>query len=480
MNMSENEALPEANESAHDATPFGSGTQRTKRMSSKYGKSLRKAVPRDVFAYWRPSIARLDPIDLIFTQEETRVPELIPLRHARMSANPFAFYRGAAVIMASDLSELPTTGIEVQVCGDAHLANFGFFLSPERRIVFDINDFDETTRGPWEWDVARLAASVEIMGRERGLEDMERDACVIAAVRGYRKAMRKFANMGHLDTWYFHVDMESLWDSMSDSSKDKVSEEERRGVDKVFDRMRRKGSSLAFHRFTEVVDDELRIISSPPEIVPINELMDLDIDITHFIDVALSSYMQTLPPERARLLERYHGVGIARKAVGVGSVGTRCWIVLFEGADENDPLVLQVKEANDSALQRFIGKAGCESNGQRVVEGQHAMQSVSDAFLGWMPRADFDGEMHDYYVRQLWDGKGSVNLMTVEPDVLKRYCKLAGIALAHAHARTGDRFAIASYLGGGDRFDQAMLSFSKSYADQNARDYQTFLERLQQ
>ena len=460
---------------------FGSDARWVRRTSSKYGKSLRKAVPRDVAAAWQPPVARANPTDLIFSQDQVRVAELVPLRHERMSISPFAFYRGAALVMAHDLSALPTTGIEVQVCGDAHLANFGFYLSPERRCVFDINDFDETTRGPWEWDVARLAASVEVLGRERGLRPNQLEGCVLAATRSYREAMRRFASMGHLDVWYAHFDICDLLPQVSDA----FAKGKRKKAWKEIARANGKDAARATTRLTEVRDGKLSFVSSPPEIVPLAELADMREDgqefvdeVEHLVSQVLSRYLQTLPPERVRLLERYHAIDIARKTAGVDSIGMRCWIIALEGADERDPLVLQVREATESVLQRFVGKGAYNNNGQRVAEGQHALQAASDVFLGWTSVVGADGRTHDYYVRQLWDGKGALDLMNIEPAMLEHVCGLCGATLAHAHARTGDRFAIASYLGASDIFDQAMLVFSRTYADQNERDYLDFLERI--
>lgn len=459
--------------------------QRSKRAAKKYGKSLRKAVPRDVLAAWTPPVGRPDPVELLLSQDATRVPELVPIRHERMSTNAFAFYRGAALLMASDLTSLPTTGIEVQLCGDAHLANFGMFLSLERRVVFDINDFDETTRGPWEWDVARLVASVEICGRDRGVSAKQRQAAVTACAQAYRETMRDFAERGHLDVWYAHLDIDDLMEAFGDQ----LDEKQRQRMDKKLQKARNKNSTRAISKLTEVVDGNLRIKSDPPLIVPLRELVAEksdsmaesveNADMTKLVSALLKKYRRTLPPERAALIGRYHGVDVARKVVGVGSVGTRAWIVVMEGADQNDALVLQVKEATSSVLERYVGTAPQRNHGQRVVEGQHAMQTVSDAFLGWtsLPSLADGITMKDYYVRQLWDGKGSIDLTTVSPKQLKRLAMACGWTLAHAHARTGDRFAIAAYLGKSDAFDLAAVEFATAYADQNERDYERFIAR---
>lgn len=458
-------------------------TTRTKKERKRYGKSLRKAVPRNVFGGWHSGPGRPDPVELIFGQDKERVSMLVPIRHERMAVSPFTFYRGAALVMASDLSWLPTTGIEVQLCGDAHVSNFGMFLSPERRTVFDINDFDETTRGPWEWDVARLAASIEICGRDRGfLPERSREA-VLATVREYREGMRQFADMGNLDVWYEHADVDRLLESFSNST----TKQNRKKVAKKVNRSKKKNSARAIRKFTEVVDGELRIISDPPLIVPIREIaskagitMPDNVDMAEVVSLVLDEYEKTLAPERAALVRSYRGVDIAHKVVGVGSVGLRAWVVVLEGADSNDPLVLQVKEAGPSVLERFVGKAPQSNHGQRVVEGQHAIQTASDMLLGWTSLPAREGGTRDYYVRQLWDGKGSVDLDTIGEKQLEMLGRLCGLTLARAHARTGDRFAIAAYLGKSDEFDEAMADFATTYADQNEKDYASFVAAIEQ
>lgn len=458
---------------------LGKSDCRTPRQSKQYGKSLRKAVPRDVFAAWKPPMGRPNPVELLFSQDEMRVQMLVPVRHERMSVSAFTFYRGAALVMASDLSSLPTTGIEVQVCGDAHVSNFGLFLSPERRTVFDINDFDETCRGPWEWDVARLATSIEICGRDRGFTNKQRKKAVLAAVRGYREAMRKFAKMGTMDVWYAHADIDELISLLGGS----LDKDVRKRAEKTISKSKAKNSTRAIGKLTEVVDDQLRVVSDPPIVVPLRDLIQEQVgvvpehvDMAKIVSLVLMQYRRTLPPERAMLVDKYHGVDIAHKVVGVGSVGLQAWIVVMEGADQNDPLVLQVKEATDSVLERFVGKAAQANHGQRVVEGQHAMQTVSDSLLGWTSICMPNGKRRDFYVRQLWDGKGSIDLDVIGPRGLKELASGCGWTLAHAHARTGDRFAIASYLGKSDMFDNAVLEFAQVYADQNERDYAAFLE----
>lgn len=453
--------------------------------SRRHGKALRKQVARSSHAAWEASTDRPDPVELLREQGRSRVRELLPIRYERMAASPFAFYRGAALVMASDLSRTPRTGIVVQACGDAHICNFGLFSSPERRTVFDINDFDETLPGPWEWDVKRLAASVEILGRQRNLTEQERTGLVLACVRAYREGMRSFAGMGNLDVWYAHLDVDDLQASLEASQAPK---REVAAVDKVVERAKAKDSSRAVARLTEVVGGQLRVVSNPPTVVPLRDLADESgrvrskdhgsVDMTKVIARILAGYRMTLAPERRRLVEEYRGVDIARKVVGVGSVGTRSWIVVMRGASDGDPLVLQVKEAQASVLERFVGKGVYVQQGQRVVEGQRAMQTASDILLGWCRLPGEDGRHKDYYVRQLWDGKGSVDVERLPLRGLMGLVRACGWTLAHAHARTGDRFAIAGYLGKGDAFDRAVARFAAAYADQNEADYQRFLTAL--
>ena len=459
---------------------LSSDVARTKKESSRYGKSLRRAVPRDVFAAWRPHASRPNATELIRSQDAERVSDLVPIRHERMGASAFAFYRGAALVMAEDLSILPTTGIEVQLCGDAHISNFGLYLSPERRTVFDINDFDETMRGPWEWDVARLAASVEICGRNRGFSAKKRRRAVLEAVSGYHEAMRTLADMGNLEAWYAHADVDTLLALFGE----KMGKESRKKAKKRVDKAKNKNSVRAVKKLTEVVDGKMHVVSDPPYVVPLRDLAEEegikvpeDLSMAQVVSLVLSRYRKTLPPERATLVGSYRGVDIAQKVVGVGSVGTRAWIVVLEGADVNDPLVLQIKEAGASVLERYVGKAPQRNHGQRVVEGQHAIQTVSDMLLGWTTLPDKDGKTHDYYVRQLWDGKGSFDLDMIPHEQLCHLSKACGWTLAHAHARTGDRFAIAAYLGKSDVFDEAMVTFASAYADQNEQDYAEFMAR---
>ena len=462
------------------------GETHVKEESVKRGKELRTNVPRESHAAWTPAANRPDPVELLRSQGETRVQALLPLRYERMSASAFTFYRGGALIMASDLSNTPTTGINVQACGDAHISNFGLFSSPERRTVFDINDFDETLRGPWEWDVKRLAASVEICGRDNGFSAKKRRAAVLACVQGYREGMTGFADMGHLDVWYAHLDVDTLRAKVATD----IDPERAKRADKLIAKAKGKNSARAIRKLTEVVDGRLRIVSDPPIVVPMRNLIAHrrgeeyverfdEQTIERMMRAVLAEYRSTLDPHKQRLIDDYSAVDVAHKVVGVGSVGTRAWIVVMQGADENDPLVLQVKEAQSSVLERFVGKSRFRQHGRRVVEGQRAMQTVSDMLLGWCRLPGVDGKKRDYYVRQLWDGKGSIDLSLLKAKQLESLARACGWTLAHAHARTGDRFAIAAYLGKSDKFDTAIAEFADAYANQNEADYQRFMEALE-
>jgi len=402
-------------------------------------------------------------------QEKTRVPELVPLRHERMLVSPFTFYRGAAAIMAGDLATTADSGIRVQCCGDAHLANFGGFDSPERELIFDINDFDETTPGPWEWDVKRLATSFAIDAQDRGFDDAVARHAVLHTVRSYHEAMRAFAGMRNLDVWYARLNVQGLLDRWRSS----LSAAELKRVERTIAKGRSKTSLKAFAKLTERVDGQVRIVNDPPLVVRLDDLLtpDLVSEVQQRVNGWLRSYRRTLLPDRSHLLESYRVVDIARKVVGVGSVGTRCWIVLMLGRDETDPLFLQIKEAEASVLEPYVGKSKYAQHGQRVVEGQRVMQAASDIFLGWDQWFDLEGVKRHFYVRQLWDGKVSAQLETMPPTLLAIYGQMCGWTLARAHARSGDRVAIAAYLGSGDPFDRAITEFAFSYAAQNARDF---------
>ena len=447
-----------------------------------HGAAIRDKVPIASHAIWTAPANRSDPVDLLRQQGISRVQQLLPLRYERMAVSAFTFYRGGALIMASDLSHTPSTDIQVQACGDAHIANFGLFSSPERHAVFDINDFDETARGPWEWDVKRLATSVEICGRDRKFADKDRKEAVLDCIRGYCDGMAEFANMGNLDVWYAHADVDHLVEHFSAQTPSSSPQT----AQKVLGKVKSKDTARAIAKLTEVVDGQLRIVSSPPVVVPIRDILAenaesgaIDIaDIEARLQQAFSEYLNTLSPEKQRLIKQYRGVDIAVKVVGVGSVGTRCLVVVMEGAGREDPLVLQIKEAQESVLEQFCGKSASIEHGQRVVEGQHAIQAASDMLLGWCRLRDDDGSMKDYYVRQLWDGKGSIDLTKISIEGLKMLSKMCGWTLAHAHARTGDRFELAGYLGDGIDFSKAIAKFARSYADQNDADYAHFMEAI--
>jgi uncharacterized protein (DUF2252 family) len=433
------------------------------------GKAARAAVPRSEHAAWQPSADRPDPVDLLEEQAGTRVPELVPIRYGRMLVSPFTFYRGAAYLMASDLSKTPNTGQVVQLCGDAHLSNFGVFAAPDRRLVFSINDFDETLPGPFEWDVKRLVTSFEVAGRDRGFDAPQRTAANLAAVRSYREAMGDMAQMKTLDLWYTRLDVDDIAAQVQKQMNRSQQKRFTRNVAKA----RAKDSIKAFDKLVRIVDGQPRLVGDPPLIVPISDLLpehESD-DVQNAMHGLLRSYRRTLQGDHRHLMERFRYMDAARKVVGVGSVGTRAWIVLMLGKDDRDPLFLQAKEAQASVLEPFLGKSKHANHGQRVVAGQRLMQAASDVMLGWIRSDGVDGVSRDFYVRQLWDGKGSALVDVMEPSVLTLYARLCGWTLARAHARSGDAAAIASYLGSNDRFDQAVAGFAARYADQNEDDY---------
>ena len=436
------------------------------------GKAVRGEVPRASHAEWQPAPNRRDPVGVLEDQAKTRVPELVPIRYGRMLVSPFTFYRGAAALMAADLADSPRTGLHVQLCGDAHLSNFGAFAAPDRRLIFGVNDFDESLPGPFEWDVKRLAASFAVAGRDRDLDAGERARVNLAVARSYREAMREFAGMRALDLWYVRLDI----DDIAREWAAQASGKQRKRFDRNVAKARAKDSLRALDRLTEVVDGQPRIISDSPLIVPIEELVSEDqrAGLEDTLRDVIRRYRRTLTGDRRRLLERFRYVHAARKVVGVGSVGTRAWIVLMLGHDEGDPLFLQFKEAQPSVLEPYLTRSEYANHGQRVVEGQRLMQSASDIMLGWFRTPGVDGVERDFYIRQLWDGKGSALVDVMEPNALETYAQICGWTLARAHARSGDAAMIASYLGGGDAFDRAMASFAEAYADQNERDYAAF------
>ena len=440
------------------------------------GKAARSAVSRSSHADWRPAKDRPDPVHVLEQQAATRVSELIPLRHGRMLATPFTFFRGAAAIMAADLAGSPESGFSVQACGDAHLSNFGAFGSPDRQLVFDVNDFDETLPGPWEWDIKRLAASIAVGGRDRGFSPAARRRIVGAAVEEYRQAMRRLAAEGELDVWYTRLDVAAIAERWSaDVSKRQVKAFERNVA-----KARAKDSMRAFKKLTHEVDGEVRIISDPPLIVPIDELVDPAErgEVEGRVRDILEQYRTTLSEDHRRLFDRYRYVHAAMKVVGVGSVGTRAWIVLMLGRDDQDPLFLQIKEAQESVLEPHVGPSRFDHHGERVVQGQRLTQAASDVFLGWVTATGIDGEDRDFYVRQLWDWKGSALVDVMSPRGMAAYGQVCGATLARAHARSGDRIAISAYLGRKPSFDRAITEFAEAYADQNERDYDALLDAV--
>ena len=435
------------------------------------GKTARAEVGRSVHGRWAPAADRADPVDLLEAQGRTRVPELVPLRYGRMLVSPFTFYRGAAYVMASDLAGEPRTGLDVQLCGDAHLSNFGVYAAPDRRLVFSVNDFDETLPGPFEWDLKRLVASFEVAARDRGFDEKTRRKIGLAAAGAYREAMRSFAGMRMMDLWYARLDVDDLVERFSGQA----TREQRKRFEKNIAKTRAKDNLRAFGKLTEIVDGERRIVSDPPLIVPIEDVAEGSEHyhrIDDFIHGVIRSYRRTLSGDRRHLLERFRYVHAARKVVGVGSVGTRAWIVLMLGRNGEDPLMLQAKEAEASVLEPFLGASSFANHGQRVVEGQRLVQAASDIMLGWIRVEGVDGVTRDFYLRQLWDNKGSALVDLMEPSAMTAYADTCGWTLARGHARSGDPVAIASYLGGGKTFDEAMADFASSYADQNERDYE--------
>ncbi|MFZ2174566.1 MAG: DUF2252 domain-containing protein [Rhodococcus sp. (in: high G+C Gram-positive bacteria)] len=419
---------------------------------------------------------RRDPVALLEQQAADRVPELVPIRYGRMAATAFTFYRGAAAIMADDLAHSPTTGLRTHLCGDAHLSNFGLFATPERRLAFDINDFDETHPGPFEWDVKRLVASLAVAAKENGYSDKKRTKITRACAAEYRETIVRQAQLGNLAVWYSHIeptaDLTELRDQLSSAQKERA----RTALEKA----RRRDSVQALSKLTTVVDGKRRIISAPPLIVPAEEVYagkDLEA-LYRDLQGKLDTYAQTLQWDRRRLYDQFQMVQIARKVVGVGSVGTRTWIILMLGADDRDPLFLQVKEAKPSVLSGYVDGPSFTTEGERVVSGQRLMQAASDIFLGWERGPGPDGVEHDFYIRQLRDGKGSAVIETMTPSVMGLYGRLCGRVLAFAHARAGDRIAIAAYVGDGTEFDHAIAEFAETYADQNTRDHAALLDAI--
>jgi uncharacterized protein (DUF2252 family) len=441
------------------------------------GLAARERAPLERHGLWQASGERPDPIEILRRQAARRDPALVPIRHRRMAASPFAFFRGGAAIMAHDLGDTTVTGLRVQLCGDAHLVNFGIFDTPERAHVFDINDFDETLPGPWEWDVKRLAASVEIAASDLGLGRPDRRRAVTSAVRGYRQQMAEFAAMGSLEVHYARLEASEVvarFDGLG-------NKRDRRHVERDVAKGLSRGHLTALNKLVTGSGTDLRFRSDPPLLVPAVDLLD-DTARRRYVGVIrefLAQYRDSLSTDRRQLLDGYRFVEMARKVVGVGSVGTRAWVVLMIGRDEHDPLLLQLKEAKRSVLEPFAGRSSYSRKGQRVVEGQRAIQSASDPLLGWYKLRALDGRMHDFYVRQLWDGKASIDVGHLDAAGLATYANTCGWALARAHSRTGPRISIATYLGDDETFDESVADYAATYADLNEADHARLVDAIE-
>ena len=472
-------ALPGQRASVTDSKPRGAAVHLSPRERASRGLAARTTVPPGDHAELVLPADRPHPVAVMEEQAVSRVPELVPVRHGRMMVSPFTFYRGNAKGMAIDLAASPTSGLPVQMCGDAHLSNFGVFASPERRLLFDVNDFDETLPGPWEWDVKRLAASMVVAGRGNGYPRKDRRKIVVAAVRRYRDAMAGFAAMPTLGIWYARGEV----DEVQRLVQSRLNARRKKNLDKTLAKARSNDSLKALAKLTATVDGQVRIKSDPPLLVPIADLLpDNDrAELADEIRGLLARYRRSLPNDRRALFDQFEFVDLARKVVGVGSVGTRCWIVLMRGRDENDPLFLQVKEAQASVLKPHVPSAmrpryTPKNEGERVVAGQRLMQAASDIFLGWERLQGMDGVQRDFYVRQLRDMKGSVVVEQMDTTAATVYGQLCAWTLARAHARSGDAIAISAYLGSDDTFPKAVATWAELYADQNERDHTAFLE----
>ncbi|MGY4644669.1 DUF2252 domain-containing protein [Cellulomonas sp. URHB0016] len=430
------------------------------------GKAARTVLPLEALADAGPTDGRPDPLDLLEQQAEHRVPELVPLRYGRMSESPFAFYRGSALVMAHDLAKAPSSGLRSQLCGDAHLSNFGVFGSPERRLLFDANDFDETLPGPFEWDVKRLLASAELAGRANEFHRKERRQLVLGAARAYREAVREFARQPMLAVWYAHASVDDMMDEILTSLPGKSARRTRATVSKA----RSSDHLKAVEKLTAVVGGHRRFVADPPLLVPLRDLMEENHAALRMHDL-LVAYRTSLQDDRRHLLEQYRLVDMARKVVGVGSVGTRAWIMLLQGTDEDDLIVLQAKEAQASVLEEFAGASDYGNHAQRVVEGQRLMQAASDIFLGWQRETGVDDVERDFYIRQLRDWKGSLPVDQMIPAGMTRYAELCAWSLARAHSRSGDRVAIGAYLGSSERADEALADYAVTYADRIEGDH---------
>ena len=441
-----------------------------------HGRAARDEYPRASQATVEFTAER-DPVAILEVQSQSRIPELVPIRYGRMLVSPLTFYRGAAAVMAHDLASLPRSGLQAQLCGDAHLGNFGGYASPERTLVFGLNDFDETLPGPFEWDVKRLAASFEVAGRDRSFTSAQRRKAVLGVVAAYREAMRRFAALGELEVWYSRLDAQALEEELRAHRGTK----ELRKFKQATARAYTKDSLKAFAQLTEVVDGERRIVSDPPLIVPLRELtaasgMPAE-EVERELHAAFRIYRHSLQHDRRHLLEQFRWIELARKVVGVGSVGTRCFILLMLGRDSDNPLFLQIKEAQASVLEPHLGASAFANHGRRVVEGQRLMQASSDILLGWSRLEESrGGTSRDFFVRQLWDWKVSADFDVAAPKELELYAGVCGWTLARAHACSGDRLAIAAYLGKSDVFDRAIAEFAVTYADQNERDHAALVQ----
>jgi uncharacterized protein (DUF2252 family) len=419
---------------------------------------------------------RPDPVAVLARQALDRVPELVPLRYGRMVESPFAYLRGSAAVMAGDLAAAPVSGLHTQVCGDAHLMNFGLFTTPERAQIFDVNDFDETLPGPWEWDVKRLLASVEVAARSNGYTREAIEAAVRSGAREYRNAMAMFAGWRTIDIWYASLPAERILAASAG-----IDESTARSARRTAAKALKRDSLQALGKLTVRAGGSVRFASRPPLLVPVTELEGSirPEAVEDFLLDALAHYRRTLVDDRRQLLESFRVVDMARKVVGVGSVGTRAWVVLLLGRDDNDPLLLQVKEAQRSVLEPYLRRSRFTNSGQRVVSGQRMMQAASDIFLGWVRVASgLDGRSRDFYVRQLRDGKASADVSAMQPGTLAAYAELCGWTLARAHARSGDPIAISGYLGRSEVFDDAMVTFARAYADQTERDHAALAEAV--
>jgi uncharacterized protein (DUF2252 family) len=442
------------------------------------GRRARKEVPRSGHGTFVPAADRADPVGLLEAQAASRVAELVPIRYGRMLISPFTFYRGSAKVMAADLAHTPSSGLRVQCCGDAHMSNFGVFASPERRLVFDINDFDETLPGPWEWDLKRLAASMLIAARDNEFGAKAQDRVVLATARAYREAMRSFAAMRNLEVWYARMEIDDAVAQYAPQFKAAMVKRTERTLAKA----RSRDNMSAFSKLTQHVNGRAEIVDQSPLIVPLRALVSDAEQESLFAELheLLGIYRSSLEFDRQALLEQFQLADFARKVVGVGSVGTRAWIALLFGRDRKDPLFLQVKEAEASVLEDFLDASEFSNHGERVVTGQRLMQATSDIFLGWVHvKAGQDGRPRDFYGRQLKDWKGAAEIEQMIPQGMAIYGRWCGWTLARAHARSGDRIAIAAYLGSGSSFDRAMLAFSKAYAEQNQADYRQLTKAAQ-